>query len=116
MKTKLYRSLTVIWGLVISYFSLLPSDSMVITSLGDKAEHFIGYCALSIVASLGWKSRSIVPLSCIIFGIAIEVAQGLEGSRTPSIADAIANSLGVVAGLTLVIFLQRRSSNNINPE
>lgn len=108
MKLIAYRTLTVAWGLVISYFSLLPREMMVTTALGDKVEHFIGYCALSLLANLGWKAPRITTNACIVFGILIEVAQGFEGSRTPSIADAIANSLGAIAGFLIARYLLKR--------
>ncbi len=109
MIANFFRTLTLIWGLVICYFSLLPRADMITTSLGDKVEHFIGYCALSILANLGWLSPRVASLFCIMFGIAIEIAQGFEGSRTPSVLDAIANSLGVLAGLAITHYLIKRA-------
>jgi VanZ family protein len=68
----------------------------------DKAIHFFGYCALALwFAGVARRSRYlIVGASLIVFGGALEIAQGLmhEG-RQADWLDFLANSLGITTGL-----------------
>jgi VanZ family protein len=92
----------IIWG------ELAPNPPALIEGLWDKAEHFIAYFGLAVMATLALGLRRL--LAWAIFGIinlggALEVAQHFVG-RDAEVMDMIANTLGVVAGLCLAaVFL-----------
>jgi VanZ family protein len=71
----------------------------------DKLEHFLGYFVLSAYAVMLFAQRrgqAVVAAGLIALGVGLEVAQGaLTVSRQADSADALANSLGVLAGLVL---------------
>lgn len=94
-----------LWSLGIAAVvvaSLLPAPDLPNLHVGDKAEHFTAYAllaagAVQLYARLSWLS---VCIALALLGIALEFAQGaLTTTRTMDAADALANSLGVLAGL-----------------
>ena len=68
----------------------------------DKLLHFLTYAGLSAgFASVIWRRQQLwlVTVGLILYGVAIEFAQGLSGYRMFEFADMVANSVGVVFGL-----------------
>lgn len=83
--------------------SLLPAPDLPDLHVSDKSEHFTSYALLAAGAvqlyarRLSWLS---VCIALALLGIGLEFAQGaLTTTRTMDAADALANSLGVLAGL-----------------
>jgi len=78
---------------------------------GDKVEHFIAYALLSASAVQLFATRRacmVVALLLVVLGIGLEFAQGaLTTTRMADPRDALANTLGVVAGL-LTVFMPLR--------
>ena len=78
---------------------------------GDKVEHFLAYALLSASAVQLFATRPacvIVAVLLIVLGVGLEVAQGaLTATRMADPRDALANTLGVIAGL-LTVFLPVR--------
>ena len=70
---------------------------------GDKAEHFLTYVVLSMAAVQLFATRRALAwagLGLVMLGIAIEFAQGaFTVDRSADPFDALANTLGVLAGL-----------------
>ena len=86
--------------LLVAIASLVPIPAE--SGGNDKLMHLLTYALLSswfslIVAQANSLFR--VCIGLILFGILIEVLQGMTGYRTAEFADAIANSLGVLIGL-----------------
>ena len=71
----------------------------------DKVEHFLAYFVLAAYAVMLFAQRRAQALAAaglIALGVGLEFAQGaLTVSRMADSADALANSLGVLAGLAL---------------
>lgn len=71
----------------------------------DKVEHLLGYFVLSAWAvNLFGRRRpqALAAVALIALGVGLEIAQGaLTASRQADSADALANTLGVFAGLLL---------------
>lgn len=71
----------------------------------DKVEHFLAYFVLAAYAVMLFAQRRAQALAAaglIALGVGLEFAQGaLTVSRMADSADALANSLGVFAGLML---------------
>ena len=74
---------------------------------GDKVEHFLAYALLSASAMQLFAKRRgcvVVALLLVLLGIGLEVAQGmLTATRMADPRDALANTLGVLAGFATVL-------------
>ena len=84
---------------------LIPPPPLALPQNSDKVEHFLAYFVLAgsavqiyrTRAALAWAGVGLVGL-----GIGIEFAQGaLTATRMADPMDVLANSIGVVAGLSL---------------
>jgi len=92
---------------VVVVTSLLPAPDLPDLYVSDKAEHFTAYALLAAGAvqlyarRLSWLS---VCIALALLGIGLEFAQGaLTTTRQMDPADALANSLGVLAGLATAL-------------
>ena len=78
---------------------------------GDKVEHFLAYALLSASAvQLFAKRRACLLMAALLvaLGVGLEFAQGaLTKTRMADSRDALANTLGVLAGL-LTVFMPLR--------
>jgi VanZ family protein len=87
--------------------SLVSADELPPTPFDgfDKVEHFLAYFGLAAYAAMLFGQRrgqALAAAALIALGVGLEVAQGaLTVSRMADSADALANSLGVFAGLVL---------------
>ncbi|MDO5505065.1 MAG: VanZ family protein [Pseudoxanthomonas suwonensis] len=84
--------------------SMLPaSDLQSLPSVNDKLLHFLGYFALAAGAVQLFARRSALLVACVaigLLGIGLEWAQGAFASgRQMDPSDAVANCVGVLAGL-----------------
>jgi VanZ family protein len=91
----------------ITVGSLLPARDLPAPAFEgfDKLEHLVGYAVLS-----GWsvllfatrRARMVALLGVIVFGVAIEFAQGaFTATREPDVLDAVANATGALLGRML---------------
>ena len=94
------------WGLVgiVAALSLVPGDTLPPLPVrgSDKIEHCIAYAALAATAVQLFERRAVLRagLGLILLGAALEVGQFLfTTSREMDILDALADALGVAAGL-----------------
>ena len=71
---------------------------------GDKLGHFLAYFALAAAAVqlyARWPSLLGAGIGLVLLGIGLEYAQGaLTDTRMQDAADAFANTLGVIVGLS----------------
>jgi len=90
----------VVFGSLVS-----ASDLPTVPDGFDKVEHFVGYLTLSAYAVMLFANRrgqAVAAAGLIALGVGLEFAQGAwTVSRMADSADALANSLGVLAGLML---------------
>jgi VanZ family protein len=106
LRPRLWRAL---WGLaIVAVFvvCLLPgADLPPVPEGGDKVEHFVTYLLLAWGAvQLFARPRPLLLalLGLVLMGGVIEVLQGaLTVDRAADPADALANTLGVLAGAAL---------------
>ncbi len=94
----------------------VPSTVVEIKNI-DKLYHSFAYFVLAFSWLLSFrkkqKKKYLIVISCIIFGIIIEVFQNtLTNYRTGDYLDVLANSLGVL--LALLIFNLISKKNYIN--
>ncbi|WP_425409926.1 VanZ family protein [Hyphococcus sp.] len=73
----------------------------------DKIGHFIAYAALAVSAFWArlflYSRRWATMIGLALYGIALEILQGMGGVRSPELADAIANALGALCGFLAAI-------------
>jgi len=97
--------------LAVLVLSLLPVDHPDF-SPNDKVNHFIAYCVLMVLGFLAHRQPVRTALKVVLFGVLIEVLQGLTGYRLFSVLDMAANGSGVLAGYLLVRFTWLQKYNN----
>ena len=101
------RLWSMLWSLAIAVVvvvSLIPAPELPNLPPGsDKWEHFLAYFALAAAAVqlfARWPALLGAGLGLVLMGIGLEYAQGaLTDTRMMDRWDALANTLGVIAGL-----------------
>ena len=79
--------------------SLTPPALDTSGSHADKLVHLAGYALLMFWwAQLVVRERWKLAVAVVLFGVAVELLQGLTPERQPDPADALANSIGVLLG------------------
>lgn len=107
--------------LIVIVGCLLPAPSLPLPALpnGDKAEHFIAYFLLAASAvQLFRRGRALlaVGVALVLLGIVIEVAQGaLTTTRSADVLDALADAVGVLAGLAVALTPLRDALLRLQP-
>ena len=99
----LARSAFVVGLGVVIVLSLTPSSGLPSTGISDKIEHFLAYFALAAAGAAGFqghRDRLVIIFSLIALGILMEFGQMVSPGRDASVGDAIANTLGVLCGVT----------------
>jgi hypothetical protein len=108
----------------IVWYSLGPAPSVLNAfSLSDKLLHFGAYAATTgaFLLAAVWRPGRVgggpfpdvaarIVLSAVVVAIALELAQGAFTSRTMDALDAIAGSLGALAGLGAWALLRRTAA------
>ena len=100
----LWSGLWIVAIATVVVVSLVPAPALpLVPPGGDKLEHFLAYCALAAGAVqlyARWPSLLGAGLGLVLLGIGLEYAQGtLTATRDIDRWDALANTLGVIAGL-----------------
>ena len=112
--------IAIFFTISITIGSLVKSDFIVVKSISvsDKTYHLIAYFLLM----LSWlyvfckketfqKNVKYVILGCIIFGIIIEILQGIITSyRTASYLDIVANTIGVLLAVLIFHVFEKKIS------
>ena len=110
--------IAIFFTISITIGSLVKSDLIAteIVSISDKTIHFIAYFFLM----LSWlyvffkkksfsKNVKYIFIGCIVFGIIIEILQGVTTTyRTLSFLDVAANTLGVLFASTVFHFFEKK--------
>ena len=111
---KLWFGLAIIGLLVLGVVSLIPAPDL---GGNDKIGHFISYAMLSAWFSLLVEQRKSlwsILFGLIVYGLLLELLQGLTSYRSGDLADAVANSLGVITGLAFYFSPLRRVMRNVD--
>lgn len=115
-----YNFLSVGWLLLILVLSFLPGKDL--PQVGffqfDKLVHVLFYLILFVFTYIGWKKQQQLPalqqasvvqiaIGCSVIGLMIECGQHLfTADRYFDMFDALANSIGALAGLTTTPYLK----------
>nr|WP_132987062.1 VanZ family protein [Luteimonas terricola] len=100
------RAWCALWCLAIAavvVFSMMPAPDLPSPPGSDKLHHFLAYFVLAASAVQlfsRWPALLGAGLGLVLLGIGLEHAQGaFTGTRMADRWDALANTLGVIAGL-----------------
>jgi VanZ family protein len=89
----------------------------------DKVWHGLAYFTTSLLFLLAavWRpgrGAGPLPQAAILFALlgittggVVEIAQGFTGTRDPELLDWVADSVGIIAALVVVVALRARSDN-----
>lgn len=89
---------------VIAWLSLSPIEELPVgVTLWDKAQHAIAYLGLALIGAWAFPERSgRLAAGLVAFGVGVEILQAAMGlGRQGDAIDAVANTIGVTAGLAL---------------
>lgn len=96
---------------IYTYLGLTPHPENSVPVFNDLLMHFFGYLAAGISISFArprwpyWQRAVFL----IAYSFAIEVGQHFNPPRTFSLADLVANTVGVLAGLFVVFVFAKYS-------
>lgn len=112
-----YRSWTTLWrlafygvGVLVLVLSLLPVEVSVPSTGWDKTNHMLAFGSLAVLGCLAYPAhiRRVI-IGLILYGVLIEVVQGLSGYRYAELGDLIADIAGLALGwLVVVLYLRIR--------
>lgn len=96
---------------LVAALSLVPSETLPPTSIGDKVEHVIAYAVLGLLgAASSQRGVTRVILGLALFGAAIELLQAFSPGRSPDPLDVAADIAGAGLGIGLAILLRQMTS------
>ena len=87
---------------VVTWLSLTPGEALPDIDIWDKLLHVSAFAAIGLAGSLafqGWRFGLVVAAGLLALGCILELAQIIIPGRSASIADALANGVGVAFGL-----------------
>jgi len=97
---------------LITNLALQPGYATPPRLLGsDKIEHLLAFMTLALLARMGWPRQPVWALGIILlgYGLGLEVVQAMEWvGRTASMADVVADFIGLVIGFVLALIISRR--------
>lgn len=97
--------------LVVAGAALAPGRAAPTLSHLDKLDHLLAFAALAAAGGLalraGWRTALMVAASMVAYGGLIELAQTQVPGRVGDWADLLADTMGVMLGLGLVLALRR---------
>ncbi len=115
---KRYLILAMIWSIFLLFLSLRPAEDVeiflpfdLLASLAHAAVYFV-LAGLLCLAMRFWK-YNILPIAIIsfiyavIWGIANELVQFFEPTRSPSISDVISDAIGTTLAIALFIWWRK---------
>lgn len=96
----------------MAWLSLTPGvDEPLLFPQQDKVQHLVAYAWLALLPMRGFATRKAAFTGAgamIFFGAALEVAQIFVPLRQPSLADLLADTVGVGFGIWLGVRLKMR--------
>ncbi len=93
--------------LAVVVLSLVPQEALSHFNLSDKPLHAAAYLCLALAGGIAFPDRRsllALALGLVALGIVLEFGQALVPGRFTSVGDAVANTVGVVLGLTIARF------------
>jgi VanZ family protein len=106
----LFRLAFAVTVLTVIGLSLLPGRDLPQVGLSDKLEHVIAYAGMALTGGLAFPRGSAVLRLAILLpllGIALEFCQLLVPGRSAEVADAVADTIGVLLVVLPFLVLRR---------
>lgn len=121
-----YNSWAFVWAIIVFITCAIPGDQLVPPPIPhfDKYFHFFMYCLLQVLLSRGFYRQTNFPrltgsailyagIISFVYGVIIEILQGLVFSqRSFDVEDIAANTGGIIAGSFIWAFRQKSIKNN----
>jgi len=95
---------------VISWLVIAPQEELPSVKLWDKAAHTLAFAALTLLCAIAYRQRvGLVRISLLLFtfGLTIEMVQYLLPYRQFSLLDMLANGLGILVALPLIVPIEK---------
>ena len=101
MKTNFFKTAFFTAFGAIEYLALTPQHIKIVESFWDKQNHFIAFCTLYLLLSLGYSHFSIrlKAFLLLLVGFQIEMTQYFIPNRYFSLMDIVADCVGIVIGI-----------------
>lgn len=115
--------LAVYW-LVLFVLTSLPASKLPETNINDKVEHYIAFCVLSILLTLTFQFQKRIAalykrpylfsiLLVAFYGMVDELHQSFIPGRFCDAKDWMADVLGGLAGIAIVLLIKRISKETV---
>lgn len=94
---------------VILYAGLRPEPVPQAFDQQDKLHHLLGFAALAFSMRMAFPRLRLfwVVVLCLAMAVLVELGQGYQPHRVASVADMVANALGVAVGVACSLVAQR---------
>ncbi len=95
------RLVFVVGAGLVTVLSLVPASALPPLGMWDKLQHAVAYALLAVAGCTGFSStrgRRWVLIALAVYGGSIELIQSALSAREGSIADWIANAIGIGFG------------------
>lgn len=95
-------------SVLVGLLSLAPSATVPEIPVDDKTEHVLAYAALGLLGGVvsRWRTLRLV-LALGAYGAVLEMLQAFSPGRSPEVADAVADIIGVCLGAGMAVVLRR---------
>lgn len=110
----IFRCAALTFAMIVAWFAFRPATDVEAGLAWDKANHALAFLVLTILTSLGWPtlSRQWVFVLMLAAGVFVELVQGLPMiGRDADIMDVVADGVGAMAGLFVLMRLSHRQWN-----
>lgn len=100
---------------VVTYLSLRSRIHGIDIQVNDKVGHSLAYLALMVNGGLAFGKHRFtwLAIGLFLYGLLIEILQGLVPGRTSSFFDLVANSSGIAIGLAILLIFGRSIMNRL---
>jgi VanZ family protein len=111
LSEKFFKLYLLLCLLAIEFLATTKIHIEAVESIWDKANHFIAFFVLYVLLSFAYKKLNIITKSLLLlaFGLQIEIVQELIGRSAFSGLDILADSVGILIGIGVILVLKLKS-------
>ena len=108
--TVLFRAILMFTLIAVTYLATIPADRSILPKINDKVNHLTAFAVLAFLADFSFPGsnynlKKFFPL--IIYGILIETIQYFLPTRSFSLLDILADTLGLLLYIPLYHLFSR---------
>lgn len=91
------RALLTLDAIVISVLAFTPLELPAVVSLNDKISHALAFLSLAFLSDYSFPNQRYrrIAMACMLYGISIELIQIFIPNRLFSLADIVADGVGL---------------------